>query len=104
MSEEQFYKWRDVQKNRLRKVKEDAEPVFMIVRESRKVYHVYGRYTSHDNYMGHAVPENLLDFRDYLKGKSIAYTIHDEVEGKKGKCYMAMNAYIRLEKKEFDRI
>lgn len=100
MSEQYFYKWANIEQTRIKKVSKEAEPVLMAIKQTNKLYHIYGRYTSHDNYMGYLIPEHLLTFAKYLKTKAIRCSLCDNPKIlEMGECYMAMNAYIILEKK-----
>lgn len=98
-----FYKWISEDKKRLKKRNVGLEMNICIEKEEN-VYKVYGRYTPHDNYMGHPYSENLLGFEKLLEQHGISYQL---VENKKGmivsEFYAQLSTYIQLDRKEYQQ-
>ncbi|MFT5914546.1 MAG: hypothetical protein ACI81T_001035 [Bacteroidia bacterium] len=87
-----YYNWRNDDKTRLSKSK--GEDVAISIEQTKTEYKIYGRYTAHDNYMGHPFSDNLLAVIQLLKKEDVDYSL---VEGSKlvvGDFYLQADTFL----------
>jgi hypothetical protein len=71
------------------------------IQETKQGVEIFGRYTPHDNYMGHPFSDNLLVIIQLLKRNNIDYSLIESQKLKIGDHYLQIDTYLILSTKAF---
>lgn len=103
MNKQNYYFWTN-NKTRLKRIDEETKAVILVNAKSKGIYHIHGKYTAHDVYMGNPIGEHLSWLIHILKKEGIAYQLEEQATFEASPSFWLLSSYLVLEKKNFEHL